>query len=387
MPDFPDQVKTPQAKTPPVATDLTGKTVGRFVIEARLGAGGMGEVYRAVDTRLKRTVAIKRMAIRGGLTAEDHTLFLREGERASSLQHPNIASIYDVFEDNGEVLLVMEYVEGSTLRSRIGKSIPLDEFFDVALQCVQALQAAHAKGILHGDVKPENIMLTANGQAKLLDFGVARRLPSEDPEGATATVDSLTPGHLLGTPAYMAPEVLKGAVADARADIFALGIVFYEMLAARHPFKGVNVTVTTAHILDDREAATLDRSKLKISSPVAGIVARALMKDPALRYPNAQAVRKDLEAVKQGGRPARAGRRSLPRWSWWLLPILAVLVLATLAMVWWRRHAPATASTPPRAETGRAGATHGSRECRAQRLCRRAFRDRDGEALESFAEP
>lgn len=350
MPEFPDQIKTPPPKTPAVQVDLTGKIVGRFVIEARLGAGGMGEVYRAVDTRLKRAVAIKRMSVRGGLTAEDHTLFLREGQRASSLQHPNIASIYDVFEEDGEVLLVMEYVEGSTLRSRIGTPMPLEEFFDIGLQCTQALAAAHGKGILHGDVKPENIMLGANGQAKLLDFGVARRLPSDDPEGATATVDNLAQGHLMGTPSYMAPEVLKGAIPDARADIFALGIVFYEMLAGRHPFKGVNVTVTTAHILDDREAATLDRSKLKIASPVAAIVARALMKDPSLRYPSAQALRKDLETVKQGGRPARTGKRPFGGWTGWLIPVLALVALAVSVLPILRsRHSHATskASKPP----------------------------------------
>ena len=316
--------------------------MGRFVIEARLGSGGMGEVYRALDTRLKRTVAIKRMAVRGGLTPDDHTLFLREGQRASSLQHPNIASIYDVFEQDGEVFLVMEYVEGSTLRSRIGLPMPLAEFFDIALQCTQALAAAHAKGILHGDVKPENIMLGASGQAKLLDFGVARRLPSEDPEGATATVDSLAPGHLLGTPSYMAPEVLKGAMPDVRADIFALGIVFYEMLAGRHPFKGVNVTVTTAHILDDREAATLDRTKLKIAPPVAATVARALMKDPALRYPNTQELRKDLETVRQGGRPARARTWAPSKW-WILIPALALIALAILLPLRHFRHSPAPA--------------------------------------------
>ena len=308
MPEFPDEVKTP-----PAQHDLTGKTVGRFVIEARLGAGGMGEVYRAVDTRLKRTVAIKRMSWRAGLAPEDHALFLREGQRASALQHPNIASIYDVFEENGEVLLVMEYVEGSTLRRAIGKPMPVEQFFDIAIQCASALMAAHEKGILHGDVKPENIMLGAAGQVKLLDFGVARRLPGEDPDGETLTT-VWAPGHISGTPSYMSPEVLKGAMPDARADIFALGIVFYEMLAGRHPFQGANVTVTTAHILDEREAATLDRSKLKVASPVAAVVARTLYKDPSQRYASARDLRKDLENVRQGGRPAKTIKRPVPRW-------------------------------------------------------------------------
>ncbi len=351
MPEFPDQVKTP-----PAQFDLTGKTVGRFLIEARLGAGGMGEVYRAVDSQLKRTVAIKRMTWRAGLTPEDHALFLKEAQRASALQHPNIASIYDVFQENGEVMLVMEYVEGSTLRHAIGKPMPLEQFFDLAIQCSCALVAAHEKGILHGDIKPENIMLDASGQVKLLDFGVARRLPGEDPAGETLTT-VWAPGHVSGTPTYMAPEVLKGGVPDARADVFALGIVFYEMLAGQHPFRGANVMVTTAHILDEREAANLDRSKLKVSPPVAAVVARALYKDPAQRYPSARELRKDLETVRQGGRPAKAAlRRPAPRWLWFVVPVVAVILVAAMlpavrsrvAGLWKPRTAtlPATAEAP-----------------------------------------
>jgi eukaryotic-like serine/threonine-protein kinase len=348
MPE-PDQVKTP-----PSQTDLTGKTVGRFAIEARLGAGGMGEVYRAVDSRLKRTVAIKRMSWRASLTAEDHALFLREGQRASSLQHPNIASIYDVFEDGGEVLLVMEYVEGTTLRKAIGKPMPLQQFFDIAIQCADALAAAHEKGILHGDVKPENIMLGPGGQVKLLDFGVARRLPSEEPEGETLTT-LWAPGQISGTPSYMSPEVLKGALPDGRADIFALGIVYYEMLAGRHPFQGANVTVTTAHILDEREAATLDRTALKVASPVAAIVARALFKDPAERYLKARDLRRDLETVRQGGRPERPLRKPLARAWLLLIPLLAIVLAAAVPSVrslvagWWKpkMRGPAVAQNPP----------------------------------------
>lgn len=349
MPEFPDQVKTP----PPTQSDLTGKTVGRFAIESRLGAGGMGEVYRAVDTRLKRTVAIKRMSWRAGLTTEDHALFLREGQRASSLQHPNIASIYDVFEDGGEVLLVMEYVEGTTLRKAMGKPMPLEQFFAIAIQSADALAAAHEKGILHGDVKPENIMLGPGGQVKLLDFGVARRLPSEEPDGETLTT-LWAPGHISGTPSYMSPEVLKGAAPDGRADIFALGIVYYEMLAGRHPFQGPNVTVTTAHILDEREAATLDRTALKVASPVAAIVARALYKDPAQRYLKARDLRRDLETVRQGGRPERPLGKPLSKAWLFLIPLLALGLAAAVPSVrsriagWWKTksHSPAAAAKP-----------------------------------------
>jgi eukaryotic-like serine/threonine-protein kinase len=363
MPEFPDQVKTP-----PAQYDLTGKTVGRFVIEARLGAGGMGEVYRAVDSRLKRTVAIKRMTWRDGLTPEDHARFLREGQRASALQHPNIASIYDVFEENGEVLLVMEYVQGSTLRQAIGMPMPLEQFFDLAMQCSSALVAAHEKGILHGDIKPENIMLDASGQVKLLDFGVARRLPGEDPAGETLTTVSAS-GQVSGTPSYMAPEVLKGGLPGARTDVFALGIVFYEMLAGRHPFRGANVTVTTAHILDEREAATLDRSALKLSPPLAAVVARALFKDPSQRYSSARDLRKDLETVRQGGRPAKAIKRPVPKWQLLLVLVLVLIIAAAMlpavrsrVVGWWKpkthltvkAEAPRLAVLPPRIDRSNA---------------------------------
>jgi tetratricopeptide (TPR) repeat protein len=342
MPDLPDSVKTP-----PAQEDLTGKTVGRFLIERRLGAGGMGEVYLAMDTRLKRTVAIKRMSLRAGLTADDHALFLREGQRASALQHPNIAGIYDVFEENNEVLLVMEYVEGSTLRRAIGQPMAAEQFLDIAIQCASALVAAHEKRILHGDIKPENIMLSAAGQVKLLDFGVARRLPGEDQQGETLTT-VWAPGHISGTPSYMGPEVLKGGMPDARSDIFALGIVFYEMLAGRHPFQGANITVTTAHILDEREAAALDRSRLKVAPRLATVVARALFKDPAQRYASARDLRKDLETVQQGGRPAKAARGPVPKWQLWLTPVLALVVAAAMLPAvrsrvagWWKPKAHA----------------------------------------------
>ncbi len=356
MPDFSDQVKTPPVTKPPVRDELTGRSVGRFRVEARLGAGGMGEVYRAFDTKLQRTVAIKRMVWREEMTPADRALFLREGQRASALNHPNIAGIYDVIEEQDDLLLVMEYVEGSTLRAELGPPIPAERFFSIATQCADALAAAHEKGILHGDVKPENIMLTPAGQVKLLDFGVARRLGGADPFGATVATHTLSaPGVMAGTPVYMAPEVLKGEMPDARADIFALGIVLYEMLAGKHPFAGTNVTVTTAQILSEREATVLDRTPLKVSPRLAAVVARALMKDPAQRYPEMVALHADLEAVREGGRPAKvvAG----PWWPW-TLAAAAVLVLGVIAALpgvragvrhWWTHRRQAGAVITPAA--------------------------------------
>lgn len=367
MPDFSEEVKTP-----PVQFDLTGRDVGRYRIEARLGTGGMGEVYRAFDTKLQRTVAIKRMSWREGTTASDRALFLREGQRASALNHPNIASIHDVLEEADDLLLVMEFVEGSTLREHLGQPMLAERFFVIALQCVDALAAAHDRGILHGDVKPENIMLTSSGVVKLLDFGVARRLPGTDPFAATATMHTLSaPGVMAGTPVYMAPEVLKGGTPDARADVFALGIVFYEMLAGRHPFQGPNVTVTTAQILGEREAAVLDRTPLKVSPGLAGVVARTLMKDPAQRYASMRELRSDLERVQQGGRPARMVRPAGRRWPWYAMAAIVVLALVGFgaairfgATRWWKAHrngpsatatvAPRLAVLPPRIDGGSA---------------------------------
>ncbi|MGA8531754.1 MAG: tetratricopeptide repeat protein [Acidobacteriaceae bacterium] len=356
MPDFSDEVKTPRSQV-----ELSGIVAGRFRVETRLGAGGMGEVYRAWDTKLERTVALKRMVWREGVTQAARELFLREGRRASAFNHGNIAAIYDVIEDRGDVLLVMEYIEGSTLRAELGPSMPLDRFFPIAIQCADALMAAHARGILHSDIKPENIMLNSEGQVKLLDFGVARRIPDSDPFGATATVHTLlAPGVLAGTPVYMPPEVLRGKAPDQRADIFALGIVFYEMLAGRHPFQGVNVTVTTAQILSDQEAVVLDQNKLKVPPRLSAILGRALAKDPVRRYGSALELKNDLEAVRQGGRPAKApvperapGTR--------IGVFLAVAALALLiglvaipgvrskALAWWTtRHHAASSGPAPR---------------------------------------
>ena len=227
-----------------------GVLAGRFHIEARLGAGGMGEVYRARDATLRRLVAIKRT--QRSASEADRKRFLHEGQRASALNHPGIAAIYDVFTEGGEAYLVMEYIEGETLRSRLTRPISPDEFRRIATEAATALAAAHDKGILHRDIKPENIMLTDSGahagQVKLLDFGIAQQ--ATDDTGLLETATMLTvPGMLAGTPQYMAPEVLNGEPADRRSDIFALGVVLYEMLSGRHPFAAPTPTAMIGQVL------------------------------------------------------------------------------------------------------------------------------------------
>jgi tetratricopeptide (TPR) repeat protein/predicted Ser/Thr protein kinase len=317
--------------------DLTGTTVGRFVIRARLGAGGMGEVYRAEDTKLKRSVALKRMSPK--LRTDEHyrQRFLKEAERASCLSDQHIAAIYDVLEENGETLLVMEYVEGTTLRPRLQRPLPLEEFLPVAIQCGEALVAAHEKGVVHRDIKPENIMLTPKGQVKILDFGVAKRLVRPTDADATASTVS-QPGTLSGTPAYMAPEVLLEKESDGRADIFSLGIVFYEMLTARHPFKADSFLATSDRILHETPIP-LSKLNFRVPERIEHIVLKMLAKEADDRYVRATELLADLQAL-QGSREivepllARvwtwARRHSRAR----LGIALAVMLLVAAAVLW-----------------------------------------------------
>jgi len=292
-----EEIKTPPAAAAPDA--LAGTTVGRFVISKRLGAGGMGQVYGAEDSTLKRSVAIKRMAPQANSTDADRKRLLKEAQRASALNHPNIGAMYDVVEHAGELWLVMEYVEGETLRHRLTRPISTDEFFTIATQCCEGLQAAHEKGIIHGDIKPENIMLTAGNRVKILDFGVARRAWNSNPNDATKSMETMTATG--GTPAYMAPEVLLQKPDDGRSDIFSLGLVFYEMLGGEQPFQSNSLATTIARIVH-----TEPPSLQNVPGPLAGVISHALAKDPNLRYPDAATLLDDLRRVQQGGKPKRA---------------------------------------------------------------------------------
>src|SRR5229473_1398422 len=284
------------AKTSSTAGDLTGSTVGRFTIRERLGVGGMGQVYRAQDSTLKRVVAIKRMAPQWQFDERDRQRFLKEAQRASALNHPNIAAIYDVMEDKGQILLVMEYIEGVTLRQRMKEPISIEEFLDIAIQCAEGLGAAHEQRIVHGDIKPENIMFTPAKRVKILDFGVAKRFAHLDANDAT---ESLT-ASLSGTPAYMAPEVLQQKPYDGRADLFSLGLVFYEMLGGPQPFQSDSFAGTLARVLH-ANVPSLSELNRTIPAPLASVVAKLLIKDPQERYATADALIADLRAVQRGG--------------------------------------------------------------------------------------
>jgi eukaryotic-like serine/threonine-protein kinase len=309
--------------------DLTGFSVGRFDIQLRLGAGGMGEVYRAQDTKLHRMVAIKRIFSSGNATHEDIARLLREGQRASSLNHPNIAAIYDVLEDRGEVLLVMEYVEGTTLRDRLAEPGTIEQFLGIAIQCADALAAAHEKKILHSDVKPENIMLTPSGQVKLLDFGVARRLgsPGDTTAGSLLSLGALAP--VGGTPAYMPPEVLLGGLPDARSDIFGLGLVMYEMFTGTHPFRRPTETTPVPLRILQEEAIAANKINPAVPENLARVVAKCMAKDPAQRYDSAKDLVDDLRAVERGSKPKvalRAATDNRKKLAWAALSIVVLLL-------------------------------------------------------------
>ncbi|MGH9812514.1 MAG: protein kinase domain-containing protein [Candidatus Acidiferrales bacterium] len=287
-----------EPKRSPVVPDLTGTTVGRFHVRAKIGEGGMGQVYRAEDTRLKRSVALKRMS--PYLRNDEHyrRRFLKEAERASALSYDNIAGVYDVFEEAGEIFIVMEYVEGETLRHRLQRPFTVKEFLPIALQCVAALEAAHAKGIAHRDLKPENIMLTAGGRAKILDFGVAKLLPQARDQAATESLGSVGGEGFSGTVAYAAPEALMEQELDERADIFSLGVVFYEMLAGQHPFRVAGFTATTDRILH-HAPEPLARVNPAVPAELERIIHRMLAKEPAGRQATAAELLSDLRRLKR----------------------------------------------------------------------------------------
>ena len=282
---------TRQAAVTPPDNSLSGTVAGRFLIRGRLGAGGMGEVYRADDLRLKRAVALKRMSPHLRADQLYRERFFKEAERASGLTGEHVAAVYDVLEENGEIFLVMEYVEGETLRERLHRPLALEEFLDIAMQSADALVAAHAHGIVHCDLKPENIMLTATQQVKILDFGVAKHLPRTD---ESSTVEEA--GVFGGTPAYMSPEVLLENLADGRADIFSLGVVFYEALTGRHPFKARGFAATSQRILQEMPPPVRSFNP-RVPPALDGIVSRMLLKAPEQRVASASQLSAELRGV------------------------------------------------------------------------------------------
>jgi TolB-like protein/Flp pilus assembly protein TadD len=281
--------------------------VGPFEIVALLGAGGMGEVYRARDTRLDRHVALKVLPAEMVADATSRARLLREARLASQLNHPHICTIHEVGESGKHAYIAMELVEGRPLSDAVaGGALPAGQLLHLGSQIADALAHAHERGVVHRDLKSANIVITPQGRAKVLDFGLAKRLDDQKSEEVTRRQSSLTaPGTVVGTLAYMAPEQLRGDAADARSDIWALGVVLYEMAAGARPFQGQSGADISSAILKEPPPSL----RADVPAELGATISRCLEKEPARRYQHAGEVRAALDAIQSGSAATWAGWR------------------------------------------------------------------------------
>jgi serine/threonine protein kinase/tetratricopeptide (TPR) repeat protein len=330
-------------------TLTAGTKLGPYEILAPLGAGGMGEVYRARDTRLDRAVAIKILPAGLSDNPDARQRFQREAKAISSLQHPNICTLYDIGSENGVDFLVMEYLEGETLQDRLLRGLlPVEQVTRHGMEIADALDTAHRKGFVHRDLKPSNIFLTRHGEAKVLDFGLVK-LEEEaltDQRTITSPVNLTSPGSAVGTVAYMSPEQARGDELDARTDIFSFGAVIYEMTAGKPAFPGKTSAVIFKAILDQTPAAPRQLDP-EFPQRLEEIIFKALEKDRDVRYQSAADIRADLKRLRRDTESvsgATTGRADAAKAKPWLrtklatiVGVLAVVALAAAAYLFWSR--------------------------------------------------
>ncbi len=310
---------------------MIGQTLSHYRIVAQLGAGGMGVVYRARDERLQRDVALKVLPAGAIADETSRARLLREARMASALNHPNICHIYEVGEEQGNAYIAMELVEGRSLRETIPKGgLPIEKAIRHGAQIADALAHAHERGVIHRDLKSANVVITPEGRAKVLDFGLAKRVDQPGDELRAADLDLTQSGIVVGTPHYLPPEVLGGAKADERSDLWALGVVLYEMTSGELPFAGRTVLEICSAIRDDSPAPLPPR----VPPGLRSIIQRCLAKEPSERYRRASEVHAALSALHFDSGPVATGgaRGRFRRAFLWPLAGLAVAIVAALVL-------------------------------------------------------